>query len=52
MIASDWILELPEDKAKLKEAWTLNLTDSKVEYLVRDVYHKLRGQNMTVSLCV
>jgi hypothetical protein len=50
MIASDWILEIPEDKSKLKEAWTLNLTDARIEYLVRDVNHKLRGQNVTVSL--
>ena len=50
MVASDWILEIPEDKSKLKEAWTLNLTDARIEYLVRDVNHKLRGQNVTVSL--
>jgi hypothetical protein len=52
MIASDWILEIPEDKAKLREAWTLNLTDAKVEYLVRDVNHHLRGTTVKASLNV
>jgi hypothetical protein len=50
MTASDWILEVPEDKSKLKEAFTLNLTDTKVEYLVRDVYHHLRGTTVKASV--
>jgi hypothetical protein len=50
MTASDWILEVPEDKTKLKEAFTLNITDTKIEYLVRDVNHNLRGMTVKVSL--
>lgn len=50
MTASDWILEVPEDKSKLKEAFTLNLTDTKIEYLVRDVYHHLRGTTVKASV--
>lgn len=52
MIASDLILEVPEDKAALKKAWTLNYTDARIEYLVRDVNHNLRGTAVRVSLNV
>ena len=51
-IASDWILEAPADKARLKELWTIAANETRMDYLVRDVHHGLRGNTVTISLNV
>lgn len=51
-IASDWILETPADKSRLKELWSISANETRMDYLVRDVHHGLRGNNVTISLNV
>lgn len=49
-IATDWILELPEDRSTLQKAWTLDVTEGRMDYLVRDVHHGLKGNTIKISL--
>lgn len=51
-IASDWILETPADKSRLKELWTIGANETRMDYLVRDVHHGLRGNTIKISLNV
>lgn len=41
---------MPEDKSKLQEAWTINSNDTRLEYLIRDAHHGLRGNTIKISL--
>jgi hypothetical protein len=49
---SDWILEIPADKAELQNKWHLNVTNERMDYLVRDVHFAFRGANLTFSVNV
>ena len=49
-ILTDWILELPSEMSQLKKEWTLNISNSRMDYLLRDMYHSLRGNTVKFSL--
>lgn len=51
-IASDWILEIPADKSQLAEKWVIKVSDSRMDYLVRDIYFGLKNNTLKISLNV
>lgn len=52
MIISDWILESPDDRSKIQEAYTVNVKNRSIEYQIRDVYKKLAGRKIRITLKV
>lgn len=50
MIVSDWILESPADRALVKDKFYIEVNNKQVEYNVRDVYRKLRGKVLDITL--
>jgi hypothetical protein len=49
-ILSDFILELPPRGSNLSDFWTVNITNSRMDYLLRDVHHSLRGNALKFSV--
>ena len=47
---TDQILELPASKTDLKEFWTIDESNMRMDYLLRDVYHSLKGNTLKFSV--
>jgi len=41
---------LPEDKSELQQKWTINVTEGRMDYLLRDMYFGLAGNTVKISL--
>ena len=51
-IASDWILQIPAERQKLKEKWAIVANDARMDYLVRDIYKGFKGNTIRITLNV
>ena len=52
-ILTDFLMELPLDPRNLtqqRQHWMLEVDNSRMDYLLRDVYHNLRGTTVKLSL--
>ena len=50
MIVADWILQSPDDRKDVATAYQIKVNNKMVEYQLRDVYKKLAGRKIKISL--
>lgn len=50
MIASDWIIESPNDRTLVKDKFYIENKNKQIQYNVRDVHRKLRGKTVNITL--
>lgn len=50
MIASDWIIESPNDRTLVKDKFHIENKNKQIQYNVRDVHRKLRGKTVNITL--